>query len=166
MIGVETVEIFGRDEYMLCQHRGRHMSTVQDFASQRDNPPTIFLGKICHHGGLGIEPGHFTGWSLGARFYPILYLLTRMGDSRDWGTGLPLKNDLLGKMSKLEVHHIFPKARLYNLKYTRPEVNALANFCFQTKQTNLEISDRLPEEYFPVFEAKHPGWSCLPVDSQ
>ena len=23
--------------------------------------------------------GHFTGWSLGARFYPVLYLLTRMG---------------------------------------------------------------------------------------
>ena len=60
-------------------------------------------------------------------------------------------------MNKLEVHHIFPKAQLYKLKHKRPEVNALANFCFQTKQTNLEISDRLPEEYFPVFEARHPG---------
>ncbi|MCK7581639.1 MAG: hypothetical protein MZV65_42490 [Chromatiales bacterium] len=43
------------------------------------------------HGGLRAEPGHFTGWSLGARFYPVLYLLTRMGEARDWGTGLPLK---------------------------------------------------------------------------
>lgn len=109
------------------------------------------------HGGLRVEPGHFTGWSLGARFYPVLYLLTRMGDSKDWGTGLPLKSSLLGKMSKLEVHHIFPKARLYKLDHKRHEVNALANFCFQTKQTNLEISDRLPEEYFPEFEARHPG---------
>lgn len=109
------------------------------------------------HGGLRAEPGHFTGWSLGARFYPVLYLLTRMGESKDWGTGLPLKSSLLGKMNKLEVHHIFPKAQLYKLKHKRPEVNALANFCFQTKQTNLEISDRLPEEYFPVFEARHPG---------
>jgi hypothetical protein len=25
------------------------------------------------HGGLRAEPGHFTGWSLGARFYPVLY---------------------------------------------------------------------------------------------
>jgi hypothetical protein len=55
------------------------------------------------HGGLRAEPGHFTGWSLGARFYPVLYLLTRMGESRDWGTGLPLKASLLGKMSRLEV---------------------------------------------------------------
>jgi len=109
------------------------------------------------HGGLRAEPGHFTGWSLGARFYPVLYLLTRMGDSRDWGTGIPLKANLLGKMSRLEVHHIFPKAQLYKRKYKRPEVNALANFCFLTKDTNLTISDRLPEEYFPKVEKDHPG---------
>jgi hypothetical protein len=109
------------------------------------------------HGGLRVEPGHFTGWSLGARFYPVLYLLTRMGQSRDWGTGLPLKAGLLGKMSKLEVHHIFPKAQLYKRQYKRPEVNALANFCFLTKDTNLNISDRLPEAYFPEVEQAHPG---------
>jgi hypothetical protein len=109
------------------------------------------------HGGLRAEPGHFTGWSLGARFYPVLYLLTRMGESRDWGTGIPLKSNLLGKMSRLEVHHIFPKAQLYKRNYNRPEVNALANFCFLTKDTNLDISDRLPEEYFPEIEKRHPG---------
>ncbi len=111
------------------------------------------------HGGLRVEPGHFTGWSLGARFYPVLYLLTRMGQARDWGTGLPLKASLLGKMSRLEVHHIFPKSRLYksDYKYKRPEVNALANFCFLTKDTNLNISDRLPSAYFPEVEQAHPG---------
>jgi hypothetical protein len=36
-------------------------------------------------------------------------------------------------------------------------VNALANFCFLTKDTNLDITDRLPEEYFPQVEAAHPG---------
>ena len=119
------------------------------------------------HGGLRAEPGHFTGWSLGARFYPVLYLLTRMGDARDWGTGLPLKASLLGKMSRLEVHHIFPKAQLYKLKFKRAEVNALANFCFLTKDTNLNISDRMPEKYFPEIEKAHPGalasqW--IPID--
>ena len=109
------------------------------------------------HGSMRTEPGHFAGWSLGARFYPVLYLLTRMGEAKDWGTGLALKSSMLGKMSRLEVHHIFPKSQLYKLKYKRPEVNAVANFCLQTKETNLEILDRLPEEYFPEFEARHPG---------
>jgi hypothetical protein len=109
------------------------------------------------HSGLRAEPGHFTGWSLGARFYPVLYMLTRMGEAKDWGTGLPLKASLLGKMSRLEVHHIFPKAQLYKRKHNRRDVNALANFCFLTKDTNLKISDRLPEDYFPEVEAAHPG---------
>ena len=109
------------------------------------------------HGGLRVEPGHFTGWSLGARFYPVLYLLTRMGQACDWGTGLALKANLLGKMNRLEVHHIFPKAQLYRSNYKRPEVNALANFCFLTKDTNLNISDRLPAVYFPEIEIAHPG---------
>lgn len=80
-----------------------------------------------------------------------------MGEARDWGSGIPLKSSLLGKMSRLEVHHIFPKAQLYKRNFKRPEVNALANFCFLTKDTNLVITDRLPEEYFPAVESAHPG---------
>lgn len=109
------------------------------------------------HGRLRAEPGHFTSWSRGARFYPVLYMLTRMGEAKDWGTGLTLKADLLGKMNRLEVHHIFPKAQLYKRGFRKSEVNALANFCFLTKGTNLTISDRLPEEYFLKVEAAHPG---------
>ncbi|MCB0713092.1 MAG: DUF262 domain-containing protein [Ignavibacteriae bacterium] len=108
-------------------------------------------------GDLRAQPEHFSSWSLGARFYPVLYMLTRMGNARDWGTGLPLKSSLLGKMSRLEVHHIFPKAQLYKRDHDKSEVNALANFCFLTKDTNLTISDRLPENYFAEIEASHPG---------
>lgn len=109
------------------------------------------------HGGLRVEPGHFSSWSLGARFYPVLYMLTRMGEARDWGTGLPLKANMLGRFSRLEVHHVFPKARLYNTGYSKPEVNALGNFCFLTQESNLRITDNLPEEYLPEVEEKHPG---------
>jgi len=80
-----------------------------------------------------------------------------MGKSQDWGTGLPLRSNLLGNMSRLEVHHIFPKAQLYKHGLGRAEVNALANFCFLTKDTNLSISDKLPENYFPKIESSHPG---------
>ncbi len=109
------------------------------------------------HGGLRAEAGHFTGWSVGARFYPVLYMMTRMSGARDLGTGLPLTANLLGKMSRLEVHHIFPKAQLKKHKFRKPEVNAVANFCFLTKDTNLNISAKLPEKYFPAVEAAHPG---------
>lgn len=121
------------------------------------------------HGSLRVNPGHFAGWSLGARFYPVLYMLTRTGEAKDWGLGIPLKQNLLGKMNKLEIHHIFPKAQLYKAKYNRAEVNALANFCFLIKETNLNISDKLPEQYFLEVESKHPGalasqW--IPMDEE
>ena len=109
------------------------------------------------HGSLRVEPAHFRGWSLGARFYPVLYALTRVGEAQDWGTGLVLRHALLGRMNALEVHHIFPKALLYRAGFARPQVNAVANFCFLTKNTNLQISDRPPSEYFREIEARHPG---------
>ncbi|MCV2889608.1 GmrSD restriction endonuclease domain-containing protein [Ruegeria aquimaris] len=144
---------------------GRYSSAVEStidkdlgILEQSDGDLEKLIAELrLSQGGLRVEPDHFHSWSVGARFYPVLYMLTRMTEARDWGTGLPLKNNLLGKMSRLEVHHIFPRARLYEASYARAEVNALANFCFLTKDTNLSISDRRPEDYFPKIEADHPG---------
>jgi hypothetical protein len=109
-------------------------------------------------GDLRVRPDDFAGNSMGARFYPMLYLLTRVLKARDWGNGgLELNAHMLGKLSGLQVHHIFPKALLYKHSYNRGEVNAIANFCFLTQQANLEISDRNPEEYFAQVEQKYPG---------
>lgn len=109
------------------------------------------------HGSLQVEPAHFRGWGRGARFYPVLYALTRVGEARDWGTGLPLKSSMLGKMSALEMHHIFPKSLLYKSKFKKSQVNAVANYCFLTKDTNLQIGARSPSEYFSEVEHRHPG---------
>ena len=109
------------------------------------------------HGGLQVAPAHFEGSSLGARFYPMLYLLTRMGGARDFCSGNELKKGLLGAGARLEVHHIFPKAQLRKHGYSRGETNSLANFCFLTKKCNQRISDRLPEDYFVEVEAKYFG---------
>lgn len=138
----------------------------QDLAHLREAAPDVEDGDALDRlvvqlrrdrGDLRVRPQDFHGWSRGARFYPLLYMLTRVGHARDWGTGVELTGHLLGKLSRLEVHHVFPKARLYDADYSRPEVNALANFTFLTQETNLAISDRTPEDYLPEVEAKHPG---------
>jgi len=108
-------------------------------------------------GSLTIRPEDFAGWSLGARFYPMLYLLTRVYGALDWGSGVPLSANLLGKLNTLQVHHIFPKALLYDYGYQKAEVNAIANFCFLTQGTNLAISDQQPEVYLAEIEARYPG---------
>jgi hypothetical protein len=84
-------------------------------------------------------------------------MLTRVYHAQDWGSGIELSNLLLGKLNKLQLHHIFPKALLHKHHYSRADVNALANYAFLTQDTNLQITDRPPAEYLPEFAAKHPG---------
>ena len=108
-------------------------------------------------GDLVVRPDDFGGSERGARFYPLLYLLSRVGGARDLGSGNALSAHLLGKLSRLELHHIFPKAMLQDAGHDRGERNALANFCFLTQETNLAIGRRSPGEYLSEFEEKHPG---------
>jgi hypothetical protein len=108
-------------------------------------------------GDLRIHAQDFTGWNRGARFYPLLYMLTRVWKARDWETDVELSSHLLGKTSSLQLHHIFPKARLYKHGYEMSMVNALANFTFLTQETNLRVSDRDPAVYLEEFVARNPG---------
>ena len=110
-----------------------------------------------NRGDLRIQASDFAGSNVTNRFYPLLYLLTRVGSARDWADDIPLSKHLLGHNASLEIHHIFPKSKLYAHGYKRTEVNAIANFTFLTKATNLEVSNQDPADYFAYYEAKHPG---------
>jgi len=126
--------------------------------AEKGNEPHALVEEMrLWRGDLRIRPEDFRGWSLGARFYPLLYLMTRVGEARDWGSGIPLRADLLGRLNRLNVHHIFPKSVLYKASFAKTRVNAIANFCFQTQDTNLDISDTEPAKYFLDVERKHPG---------
>jgi hypothetical protein len=84
-------------------------------------------------------------------------MLTRLGGARDFGTGLELKSQMLGHLASLQVHHVFPKAQQYKAGYQSGQVNAAANFCFLTQQTNLAFGMRRAEDHFAETDAKHPG---------
>lgn len=110
-----------------------------------------------HRGDLRLNSNDFSGWSKGARFYPLLYMLTRVHRARDWDSGIELADHLLGKLNNLQIHHIFPKKLLRKHKYPRPQINAIANFTFITQDTNLKISANDPAEYLEEIEKRLPG---------
>ena len=107
-------------------------------------------------GDLRITPADFVGWSIGARFYPLMYMLTRVNHARDWCSGIQLSQFALGQFTNLEIHHIFPKSLLYQHGYDRRQVNALANFTFLTQACNAQVSNKYPSEYIPHYEQLHP----------
>ncbi len=111
-----------------------------------------------NRGDLTVQPNDFLSWGRGARFYSLLYMMTRVHHAKDLDSGIELRALLLGHLMRLELHHIFPKAKLYKTNdHSKPEVNSLANFMFLTQDTNLQISDKDPEKYFTLYEDKNPG---------
>ncbi len=108
-------------------------------------------------GSLIVRPGDFLGSTVGVRFYPMLYLLSRVYGAKDWLSGNRLSAYLLGRGSNLHLHHIFPKRQLYDRDYKVGQVNAIANFSFLTQEANLWISDKAPEDYMEMVEEEHPG---------
>lgn len=108
-------------------------------------------------GSLEVRPADFDVNSVGSRFYPMLYLLSRVTGARDLGNGIELSAGLLGAQSALHLHHIFPKKRLYDAGHERGQVNAVANMCFLTATSNLEISAREPLTYLAEIDEERPG---------
>src|SRR5690625_7371811 len=78
-------------------------------------------------GDLKLYGSDFRGWSRGARYYPLLYLMTRVRHAKDWGTGNELSRHSLGNLRSLPLPHILTTACLYDPDYDGREVKALAN---------------------------------------
>ena len=108
-------------------------------------------------GNLSLIPSDFIGWSVSARFYPMLYMLARVQHARDWESGVELSNNLLGRGTNLHLHHIFPKSLLYDHGYVKSQVNQLANFTFLTQDSNLRISNQCPAVYLEKYAREQPG---------
>jgi len=120
-------------------------------------------------GDLRLHPDDFLGINRSARFYPMLYMLTRVWSAKDLETGIALSSHLLGHLNNLQLHHIFPKSILYEHNYKKEEVNALANFMFLTQETNLLVSNKEPEDYLKKYDEKNPGVlesNWIPMDKE
>ena len=84
-------------------------------------------------------------------------LLTRTRGARDSGNGVPLHCHLPERPAGTQIHRIFPKTVLYEVGYRKSQVNAVANFCFLSRETSLVIGKRKPEEYLGAVAAMRPG---------
>jgi hypothetical protein len=138
-----TESVLGRDLDILLESEG-------------DGIEALIRELFLWRGSLKVRPDHFSGHTRGNRFYSLLYMLTRVGEAQDWGLGIPLRKGLLGSNTSLELHHIFPKQKLRDFGYDQKLVNALSNFCFLTKGSNLTITNRHPAEYFEEVRSNYP----------
>ncbi|WP_278265434.1 DUF262 domain-containing protein [Nocardia sp. AG03] len=108
-------------------------------------------------GTLAIQPDDFNGANRGARFYPLLYTLSRACGARDIGSGLELRAEHLGQQAALDIHRVFPNELLSKAGFERGQIQSLANFCVLPASTVDLLKKRSPAEYLGEVERDQPG---------
>jgi hypothetical protein len=127
---------------------------------------------IDQRGRLEVKPDDLEGRGIQHPLYRTTYILAKAQGAMDWFNGADL-GTTHGSAYKIHNHHIFPSSVLYQNGFDPDNhlhvkiVNEIGNRAFLTADTNLEISNRLPEDYLPEVEEKFPGAlvkQFVPVD--
>lgn len=142
---------------------GRYAGSTESVLNQdlsvieaKDGTLERLIGQLRQNrGDVRLSPSNFVGWGRNNRFYPVLYMLTRIGHARDWATGLDLSTSV--ERPLLQQHNIFPKDVLYQHRYERAEVNAIANYVFVTPAALSNVEKREPKDYFEELTYRFPG---------
>jgi hypothetical protein len=130
----------------------------------RENNPWEKLvdALIDQRGRIEVKPNDLEGRTASHPLYLITYILAKSQGAIDWFNGIPLTGKQAGAYY-VHSHHIFPSSVLYKNGYDienhlhRKIVNEIANRAFLTADSNLGLSNELPEKYLPEIESKYPG---------
>ena len=129
---------------------------------REDNPWDALCKQIIdQRGRIEVKSSDLDGRWIQHPLYRMTYILAKAQGAMDWCNGAPL-GKMFGKSYSIHSHHIFPQSRLYASGYDqdnlmhRSIINEIANRAFLTSDTNHEIFNRLPEDYFPEIETKYP----------
>ena len=116
-------------------------------------------------GDLRLHPADFLGSTRGARFYPLLYMLTRVWRALDWETGVELKGHLLGSLSSLETAPYIPEgATLQGGVRSRPSQCA-RQFHVLDQGNEPQGVCQGPSVVSRCLRRKGPGTALLPLDT-
>ena len=142
---------------------------------REESPWASLLDQIAdQRGRIDVSPNDFEGRGISHPLYRMTLILAKAHGAVDWFNGVPL-GKTVGKRYQMHSHHIFPTSKLYRNGYSsgnhlhRQIVNAIANRAFLTEQSNIGISNSLPEEYLPLVEERYPGAlkrQFIPMDEQ
>jgi hypothetical protein len=117
---------------------------------------------IDQRGRIEVKASDLEGRGIGHPLYRMTFIMAKAHGAVDWFNGAPL-GTTHGQAYRIHNHHIFPASILYRSGYDseshlhRKIVNEIANRAFLTAETNLELSNRPPEQYLPQVEERYPG---------
>lgn len=94
-------------------------------------------------------------------FFTLLYIAAMRAGVKDWHTHIAMSAQPMTSTSKIEYHHVFPKARV-SRKYGAELTNSLANLAFISGKTNREIGAKDPGSYLPKIHSERLAEQWVP----
>lgn len=113
--------------------------------------------------GAPIEPADLASRGQASPFFNLLYIAALRSGAKDWMSNQQLVDVPMTSTTKIEYHHIFPKARVEK-RYGREVTNSLANLAFISGASNRKISAKAPEEYLATVPAERLAEQGVPTD--
>ena len=111
---------------------------------------------------LEIAEQALLGKGAGSPYFLLSYLASKRAGATDWYWGVRIGLDAQGAAS-IEYHHIHPQATLKK-RYSKSEINDLANLAFISARANKKISNRSPSRYFPEIGDAELARHFVPLD--
>lgn len=138
---------------------------AQDLGATRSKEPlpNLFRNLRLFGQRLVVTPESLAGRTDRSPYFLLSYLAARRAGAQDWWHAVDIGTDAQGNF-KLEYHHIHPRATLRG-KYSKNEINDLANFAFISSKANRKISDRPPATYFPEIGDDQLRAHFVPLDA-
>jgi hypothetical protein len=114
---------------------------------------------------LDITPEMIEGKYQRHPFVPLVFVIFRRNNAKDWFTGTVLSSTNVGPEHQLELHHIFPRVVLKRAgEYDSHEIDDLANIAFLSQKANRTILKSPPNEYLPGVEQERLQAQLVPLD--
>jgi hypothetical protein len=116
---------------------------------------------IDQRGRIEVKSSDLEGRGIQHPLFRMALIIAKAQGAVDWFNGAPLWTTHKGIYS-IHNHHIFPQSKLYAGPFDsenhlhRKIVNEIANRAVLTAETNLNISNMLPSEYFPQVQKNYP----------
>lgn len=161
--------------FYLASLRGRYTGsgeTAMDEdlkAVQQAKPIDLLMENVRGLGrALEVTADEFDDAGIRNPLFPMTYAAAKRARAKDWFTGVELATDAVGREHEIQIHHVFPKALLNELRVARKDRDEVANLAFLAARPNRQISKALPEKYLAEIAAKNPERlvaQCIPMDA-
>ncbi|MGC4934750.1 GmrSD restriction endonuclease domain-containing protein [Gordonia sp. DT30] len=113
--------------------------------------------------GTPVDPDELSSKKMSSAWFNLLYIAALQRSAKDWKSNQALVSAPMTSGSRIEYHHVFPKAKVLGT-YGADMTNCIANLAFINGTSNRSISAKDPAIYLPQIAVERLREQQVPGD--